>query len=52
MIKIVEKLGVIRKAKNTSFRFGALIISIFFYVQNTLPVVGDVVWDKTMSMTK
>lgn len=52
LTQLVENLGAIRKTKNTSCKFGSLLVCIFFYVQNSFPTIGTIVWDRTRPMTK
>ena len=40
--QINENLGAIRRSKGAQCKFGALLVCIFFYVQNEFPSVGKV----------
>ena len=37
--QLSENLGAVRKAKNDSCEFGSLLVCIFFYAQNSYPIV-------------
>ena len=42
--QIMENLGAIRRFKSAQCKFGSILISIFFYVQNEFPSFGKVSW--------
>ena len=42
--KIIENLGTIRRTKGAQCKFGAILVCMFFYVQNEFPSFGIVEW--------
>lgn len=48
--QINENLAAIRRTKGAQCKFGAILVCIFFYVQNELPSFGKVMWktDRTV----
>ena len=48
--QLMENLGAIRKTKNSQCNFGAILVCIFFYVQNTFPSFGKVSWKTNKSV--
>ena len=47
--KISKNLGAIRKDKNTSYKFGSFLISIYFYEKKSFPTIDIVAWDRSRS---
>ena len=43
-LQLMENLGAIRKTKSAQCKFCFILVSIFFYVQNTFPSFGIVGW--------
>ena len=41
-----KNVDSIKTSKNNSFKFGSLLVCLFFYVQNFFPSKGTVVWSK------
>ena len=48
--QLVENLLAIRKNKNSSCKFGSLLVCIFFYLKNTFPTFGRVTWKANKSV--
>ena len=48
--KIIENLGAIRRKKGAKCKFGAILVFIFFYVQNEFPSFGIVEWKTNRSV--
>ncbi|XP_059064624.1 uncharacterized protein LOC131856734 [Cryptomeria japonica] len=42
--QLMENLEAVKKEKKMRFKFGQLIIGLFFYFQNFFPSIGDVQW--------
>ena len=45
-LHLAENLSSIRKEKNSMWKFGSLIVCIFFYIQKHFPGVSDIVWEQ------
>ena len=39
LTQLEDNIAVIRKAKNTSCKFGALLVCTFYYVQDSFPTI-------------
>ena len=48
--QINENLGAIRRSKGAQCKFGAILICIFFFVQNEFPSFGTVEWKTNRSV--
>ena len=46
----MENLGAIRKTKSAQYKFGSILVCIFFYVHSTFPSFGIVVWKTNRSI--
>ena len=44
--QINENLGAIRKSKGAQYKFGAVLVCMFFYVMKEFPSIGKVNWDQ------
>lgn len=42
--QLMENLEAIKKEKRLRFKFGRLILGLFFYFQNFFPSIGDIQW--------
>lgn len=43
-IQLMVNIEAMKKDKNSRFKFGQLILGLFFYFQNYFPGIGDVQW--------
>lgn len=50
--ELSKNMEAIRKEKSASFKFGSLIICIFFNVKNTFPTFGKVAWKTNRFVTQ
>ena len=48
--QLIENLGAIKKTKNSQWKFGSILICIFFYVQNKFPTSGPMAWKTNKSI--
>ena len=50
LLKVNDNLAAIRRTKGAQRKFGAILVCVFFYVQNEFPFVGKVAWrnDRTI----
>ena len=48
--QIMENLGAIRRSKSAQYKFGSILICLFFYVQNEFPYFGKVSWKTNRSV--
>ena len=48
--KLIENLGEIRKSKSAQYKFGYILVCIFFYVHNTFPTCGTIPWKTSRSI--
>ena len=40
------------KARNNLYKFGSLIVCIFFYIEKYYPGIGDIVWEQNKLVTR
>ena len=48
--QLTENLAAIRRSKGAQCKFGAILICIFFYIQNEFPSFGKVTWKTDKSV--
>lgn len=50
--QLILNLTTIRKNKNSSCKFGSLLVCIFFFLHNTFPTFGKITWKTNKSVTE